>query len=86
MSIEPISSKDPHAILGPRKRKDERDIVEEQEETAGSQSCERKRLTEVLKAPKPSQAKTFMQPIPQDRTKECENCTVLHLGISKDQY
>ena len=36
---------DLHAILGPRKRKDEREIVEEQEETVGSQSCKRKRLT-----------------------------------------
>ena len=45
--IEPISPKDPHVILGPAKRKDEREIVEEQEETAGSQSSKRKRLTEV---------------------------------------
>ena len=36
----------------------EKYIVEEQEETADSQSCKRKRLTEVLKAPKPSSAKT----------------------------
>ena len=49
--------KDPRAILGPGKRKDQREIVEEQEETEGSQSCERKRLAEVLKVPKPSQAK-----------------------------
>ena len=56
--IEPISPKDPHVISGPGKRKDEREIVEEQEETAGSQSCKRKRLTEVLKAPTPSPAKT----------------------------
>ena len=70
-------------------RKDEREIVEEQEETAGSQSCKRKRLSEVLKAPKPSPAKTKLcNPFhnrTQDRTKELENCTVLHLGISKDR-
>ena len=80
---------DPHAILGPEKRKNEREIVEENEETAGSQPCKRKRLTEALKAPTPSTSKDrFMQPIPQltqDRTKELENCTVLDLGISKDR-
>ena len=71
-------SEDPHAILGPFK-----------EETAGSQPCKRKRLTEVLKAPKPSPAKTdSCNPFhnrTQDRTKERENCTVLDLGISKDR-
>ena len=56
--IEPISPKDQHAILGPGKRKDETEIVEEQEETEGSQSCKKKRLTGVLKAPKTSPAKT----------------------------
>ena len=56
--MEPISPKDTHAILCPGKRKDEREIVKEQEETEGSQSCKTKRLTEVLKAPKPSPAKT----------------------------
>ena len=86
---EPISPKTPHAILGPSKRKNEREIVEENEETAGSQPCKRKRLTEVLKAPIPSPAKTdscnpFLKRT-QDRTKERENCTVLDLGISKDQ-
>ena len=49
--IEPIRSKDPQAILGPGKRKYEREIVEDQEETAGTQSCKRKRLIEVLKVP-----------------------------------
>ena len=53
---EPISPEDPHAILGPGKGKNEREIVEEKEVTAGNQSCKRKRLTEVLKAPKPSPA------------------------------
>ena len=75
--IEPISPKNPHAISGPGKRKDEREIVEEQEETAVSQSCKRKRLTEVLKAPKLSPAKTdSCNPFhnrTQDRTKECED-------------
>ena len=70
-------SKDPHAILGTGKRKDEIGIVERQEETAGSQSCKRKRLTEVLKAPKPSPAKTdSCNPFhnrTQDRTKVREN-------------
>ena len=46
-------------------------------------------MTEVLKAPKPSPAKTdSCNPFhnrTQDRTKECENCTVLDLGISKDR-
>ena len=82
-------SEDPHAILGPEKRKNERETVEEKEETAGSQPCKRKRLTEVLKAPKPSPAKTdSCNPFhnrTQDRTKERENCTVLNLGISKDR-
>ena len=52
--IEPISPKDPYAILGPGNRKDEREIVEEQEETASSYSCKRKGLTEGLKVPMPS--------------------------------
>ena len=82
-------SEDPHAILGPEKRKNERETVEEKEETAGSQPCKRKRLTEVLKAPKPSPAKTdSCNPFhnrTQDRTKERENWTVLDLGISKDR-
>ena len=82
-------SKDPHVILGSEKRKNEREIVEEKEETAGSQPCKRKLLTEVLKAPKPSPAKTdSCNPFhnrTQDRTKERENCTVLDLGISKDR-
>ena len=59
------------------------------EDPAGSQPFNRKRLTEVLKAPKPSPAKTdscntFHNPT-QDRTKERENCTVLDQGISKDR-
>ena len=82
-------SEDPHAIIGPEKRKNEREIVEDKEETALSQSCKRKRLTEVLKAPKPSPAKTdsckLFHNRTQDRTKERENCTVLDLGISKDR-
>ena len=72
--------------------KNEREIVEEKEETADSQPCKRKRLTEVVKfykAPTPSPAKTdSCNPFhnrTQDRTKERENCTVLHLGISKDR-
>ena len=81
-------SEDQHAILGPEKRKNEREIVEEKE-TAGSQPCKRKRLTEVLEAPKPSPAKTdSCNPFhsqTQDRTKERENYTVLDLGISKDR-
>ena len=55
---KPISPKTPHAILGTGKMKNEREIVKEKEETAGSQPCKRKRLTEVLKAPTPSPAKT----------------------------
>ena len=59
------------------------------EETAASQPCKRKRLTEVLKAPTPSPAKTdSCNPFhkqTQDRTKDCKNCTVLDLGISKDR-
>ena len=51
-------SEDPHSILGPGKRKNEREIVKEKEETAGSKPCKRKRLTEVLKALTPSPAKT----------------------------
>ena len=47
------------------------------------------RLTEVLKTLKPSTAKTdSCNPFhnrTQNRTKERENCTVLHLGISKDR-
>ena len=81
-------SEDPHAILGPGNRKNERETVEEKEETAGSQPCKRKRLTEVLKAPTPSPVKTdscnAFHNRTQDRTKERENCTVLDLGISKD--
>ena len=69
--------------------KNEREIVEEKEETAGSQPCKRKRLTEVLKAPTPSLVKTdSCNPFhkrTQDRTKERENCTVLDLDISKDR-
>ena len=60
----------------PGKRKDEREIVEEQEETGGSQSCKRMRVTEVLKAPNLSPAKTdSCNPFrnrTQDRTKEHE--------------
>ena len=86
---EPISPKTPHAILDPEKRKNERETVEEKKETAGSQHCKRKRLTKVLKAPKPSPAKTdSCNPFhnrTQDRTKERENCTVLNLGISEDR-
>ena len=82
-------SKDPHTIFAPGKRKNEREIVEEKEETAGSQPCKRKRLTELLKAPTPSAAKTdSCNPFhirAQDRTKERKNCTVLDLGNSKDQ-
>ena len=74
---EPISPKDPHSILGSGKRKDKREIVEEQEETARSQSYKRKQLTEVLKATKPSPAKTDSRnPFhnrAQNRTKEREN-------------
>ena len=51
-------SENPHDILGPGKMKNEREIVEGKEETAGSQPCKRKRLTEVFKAPTPSPAKT----------------------------
>ena len=69
--------------------KNEREIVEEKEETAGSQPCKRKRLTEVLKAPKPSPAKTdscnLFHNRTQDRTKASENCAVLNLSISKDR-
>ena len=79
-----IKSEDPHAILGPEKRKNERETVEEKEETVSSQPCKRKRLTEVLKAHKPSPAKTdSCNPFhnrTQDRTKERENWTVLDLG------
>ena len=75
--IEPISAKYPYAILGPRKRKYEREKVEEKEEKAGSQSCKIKRLSEVLKTPKPLSAKTdSCNPFhyrTQDRTKESEN-------------
>ena len=67
--------------------KNEREIVEEKEETAGSRPCKRKRLTEVLKAPKPSPAKTdSCNPFhnrTQDRTNERENCTVLDLAPQK---
>ena len=38
---EPISPKTPHAILGPGNRKNEREIVKEKEETAGSQPCKK---------------------------------------------
>ena len=75
--------------MRPRKRKDEREIVEEQEETASNQSCKRKRLTEILKVLKPSPAKTDSNnPFhnqTQDRTKKRKNCQVLNLGISKDR-
>ena len=57
--------------------KNEREIVEERKETAGSQFTKRKRLTEVLKAPKPLPAKTdSCNPFhnrTQDRTKDREN-------------
>ena len=63
--------------------KNEREIVEEKEETASSQPCKRKRLTELLKAPTPSPAKTdSCNPFhnrTQDRAKERENCTVQDL-------
>ena len=53
--------------------KNEREIVEEEEETAGTQTCKRKRLTEILKAPTPSPAKTDsynpFHKLTQDRTK-----------------
>ena len=69
--------------------KNEREIVEGKEETAGSQPFKWKRLTEVLKAPTPSPAKTdSSNPFhnrTQDRTKDLENCTVLDPGISKDR-
>ena len=82
-------SKDHHAVLGSGKRKNEWEIVEEKEETAGSQPCKRKRLTEVLKAPISSPAKTdscnLSHNRTQDRTKESEKRTVLDLGISKDR-
>ena len=78
-------SEDPHVILGPEKKKNEREIVEEKEKTAGSQPCKRNRLTEVLKAPKPSPAKTDSCNPFHNRTQEPENCTVLDLGISKDR-
>ena len=46
-------------------------------------------MIEVIKAPKHSPAKTdSCNPFhnrPQDRTKQGENYTVLHLGISKDR-
>ena len=74
--------KEPISFPGKGKRK-------EKEETAGNQSCKRKRLTEVLKAPKPSPVKAdSCNPFhnrTQDRTIERENCTVLHLGNSKDR-
>ena len=85
-----INPKDPLAIYKSReKERWKRIIVEGQEETAGSQSCKRKRLTEVLKAPKSSSAKKdSCNPFhnrTQDRTQERENCTVPHLSISKDR-
>ena len=46
---KPISPRTLHAILGSGKMKNEREIVEEKEETEGSQPCKRKWLTEVLK-------------------------------------
>ena len=59
------------------------------EGTAGSQPCKWKRLTEVLKPPTPSPAKTdscnLFHNRTQDRTNERENYTVLDLGISKDR-
>ena len=60
------------SILGPGKMKNKREIVEEQEETPGSQSCKRKLLTEVLKAPKPSPEKTESCNPFHNRTKERE--------------
>ena len=69
--------------------KNEREIVEEKEETAGNPPSKRKRLTEVFKSPKPSPAKTdSCNPFhkrTQDRTKERENVPFLDLGISKDR-
>ena len=66
--------------------KKKRKIVEEQEEIADSQSCKRKRLTEVLKAPKPSPAKTdsfnLFHNRTQNRTKECENRPVNNMHES----
>ena len=84
--IEPIGKKGPHDILGPGKRKDEREIVEEQEETAGSQSWKKKEIDWSFKSTQTFTSKDrLMQPIPQskDRTKERENCTILYLSISK---
>ena len=70
-----ISPKRP--ILGHGKRKKEREIVEEKEETVSSQPCKRKRLTEVLQAPTPSPAKIDLcNPFhnrTQDRTKDRKN-------------
>ena len=63
-------SENPHDILGPGKMKNEREIVEGKEETAGSQPCKRKRLTEVFKAP---------------TEQKSEKTAVLDLGISKDR-
>ena len=78
--IEPISLKDPHAIKGPGKRKDEREIVEEHKETVGSQSCKRKLLTELKKI------YTFTRKIHATHSTiehktndESENCRVLHM-------
>ena len=64
-------------------------MIEEKEETAGSQFCKRKRLSEVLKAPKPSPAKTDscnpFQNRTQDITNERKNSTVLHLEIESER-
>ena len=88
--IKPISPNDTSCYFRPlEKERYEREIVEEQEETAGSQSCKRKRLNEVLKAPTTSPEKTDLcNPFhnrTQDETKERENCPVLNLGISKNR-
>ena len=78
--IETISLKDPHAILGPGKRKDESEIVEEKEETPDSQPCKRKRLTEVLKAPKLSSKDRSIQPILQSKCiATCPNCFIYRI-------
>ena len=90
---ERISPKTPMlSYIDPGKRKSERKIFEDKEETASSQPCKRKRLTEVLKAPIPSPPKTdscnSFHNRTHDRTKERENCTVQdlgNLGILKDR-
>ena len=78
--------KDPHAFLGAGKRKNEKKIVEEKDETAGRQSY-KKTIDWSFKSTQTFTSKNrSMQPIPQsniDRTKVRENCTVLHIGLSK---